>query len=384
MPPVEQELGKDDLDDLARPEGDALNTLELSKSKGGGQEDDDKDELDLGDVPPFEGKEREDKTPKDEEEDPLDTLSDDEEGITEEAGQGNDQSKASVLSRFASQLLQQHTGAPVADIPKDLDQKGLLSLLQEKLAPKLHPAAAALQSTIDKGGTVEQFLENFTAYDNMLAQSDEQLVALDLTQRYGKNDKTPHGLSEDGIKARVAKMKESGDLELRAIELRNFLSSEKNKQMQQMAAPAAPAPPVDVTTKEFKEGWDSDFKKYAEPAFASQDLFGITHTNKEKFVAAMKDLAYKATFPDKETRAGKFQTALKDPAQFVKIAALYELAQSGKLALDLKASKRNVAREVAAYLDKDARPGKAKSRNNQDGGFNASDLNDLVRPSLVG
>lgn len=379
-----QEFSTDDLDALSRPSGETAITNLVTETPGGGSEEEDNDELDFGDVPVIEGKEKQEEKPANEESDLIDELNSEEEETTEEIGQGNDQPAVSVLSKLAAQLLQEHTGAAVTDIPKNLDSKGLLSLLAGRLAPKLHPAAAALQQTIDQGGTVEGFLENFTAYDQMLARSDEDLVNMDLSQKYGKNDKNLHGLSEDGIKARVAKMKESGDLELRAIEIRNYLSSEKIKHMEQMAAPAEPIKPVDVTTEDFKKGFDSDFNRYADKAFANKDLFGITHKNADKFVTAMKGLAHKATFPDKETRIGAFQAALKDGEQFVKMAALFELARTNKLALELNASKRNVSRELAAYLDKDARTGKAKSKQSQDGGLNADDLNALSRPSFAG
>jgi hypothetical protein len=92
---------------------------------------------------------------------------------------------------------------------------------------KLHPELKKINDLIQKGVDYKEALGAYERMNNLESLSDKELVALSLKQQFGKTEQKPDGWDEDKINERIAKMDNSGYLEIEAQRLRDNIKFEK-------------------------------------------------------------------------------------------------------------------------------------------------------------
>jgi hypothetical protein len=287
---------------------------------------------------------------------PYDFLDDAEEEVKDDDGavdqgkkvveQGNS-SAAEIKSLMEAQLLKS-LGQAIT-LPDDTNEENVAVKLMELGRKNLHPEALRLQNAIESGMDPKSYYESYSQYDQALALPDTELVKRNLIARLGKTDDRPDGLEDAKIAERVARMNQD-DLEDRAVEIRQHIRQQKALRDQQLSENSVRQQGPDPSSPEFKETFNKGFTEVFDEVM-KDDVYGLKFVTPEKQKAAAARLQ-EVLYPDAKTRQNKFVQALQDPKQAMKIAMLWDMAESGFLRLNAQKNAASTKRQLGDLLNK--------------------------------
>jgi len=285
----------------------------------------------------------------------LDDDQDQEEEVEEEAGSTETKpvvpgkgSGAEIRSLLEAQLAKS-TGR-VIKLPDDTTEENVAIRLMEMGRKELHPEALRLQKAIEDGIDPRAYYASYSQYDQALALPDAELVKRSLTATRGKSDERPDGWDDAKIADKVARM-DPDTLEERALEIKTHIRAQKAQRDQQLSEASSHNAGPDPASPEFKKIFDEGFNDSFNEVMKDGDFYGMKFVTPEKQKAVAARL-HKMLMPDATTRQNKFVQALQDPKEAMKIALLYDMAQSGALRLGAAKSQAAARRSLGAMLDK--------------------------------
>jgi len=178
----------------------------------------------------------------DSEEESSDESQEEEEEDTEGKGDSDASTKggkqASGLPWAASLqgLLREKYGAEVT-LPVKGTPEEVLEAIEEIYSPNLHPEVARIQDYVEKGGKVEDYLNQRAQTDRLLAIEDDKALMFELYKnQYGKSAQRPRGLDDEKIKDVLSKKEAAGALVIEALQAREALEKQKGQVEQENAA----------------------------------------------------------------------------------------------------------------------------------------------------
>ena len=268
------------------------------------------------------------------------------------------------------------------EVPADIKPEGLADFLAPLLAPKLAPEALELQQAIASGLTVDQYYEQRSAPDRLIAMSDEDLYTTAIKQKYGKSETNPQGWEDEKIQQYIDAKKSNGDLIMLAEDIRIKLREDKakyTKEMQERAASygtATESPVQDFNDPKVVEQFTQAVSQASNDIVKEGKLFGLD-LGKVEDTKGLNDRIQQLLKPDPKTGKSITDSRIEGNNNYVKMALLLDLAETGKLAKFLDKQGSDFVKSLMTGLE--LVPGGASGASNVDP--NKVDLNRLLRPA---
>ena len=282
---------------------------------------------------------------------------DDDEDDDDEDGEG----KAGTSVNIGQLVTQQARALLGKDIklPKDINRDNLVERLVGLGRQTLHPEALRLQAAIDQGLKPQEFYQQYSEYDRLLAQDDRTLVKYAFEQKFGKNDNRPDGWDEEKIKAKLDRMDED-QIEETAFGIRENIRGAKAKRDQELESYAGGNKP-DYSSPEFQERFNKRFDEGFDGGIGEErGLYGLKFTS-DKVLNAAKSRLRDMLTPDPEKGIDEFTELMRDQDNLMRAALLFSLAETGALKLEVQKVDANTRKAVGKVLAKGGKKASTKA-----------------------
>lgn len=262
-------------------------------------------------------------------------------------------------------------------VPEDLTQENLFDKVEQLSNQNISPEARRLNDLLQNGGSIDDYIEERGQFDRLINMSDEELIAADLRNRYGKSADRPNGWDEDKInKSLEAKKSRPDELAEKAQDIRELAQSAKAKRDQEMAAYGKPQA-VDFNDPKVIARFDKAIEEGVADIVKDGNLYGITLSKDE--LSTLPLHMKKLMMADPETGIAPGVKNLYNGKDLMKAALLLDLAEKGRIRLAVSEGKEGAKRTFLDLLD--SKPNEQTSAESTGA---IPDINKLAAPSQLG